>query len=124
MLSAMSVVETKSKNLRTWISAGAVMALGAAAVAIPTTASAAETVEFTTVGPATWVVPENVTSVKVFGLGGGGAGGEGDSGSPNSEGGNGALVTVEASVSPGDQLTLFVGGGGDTSNQPCEYVSL
>ena len=104
----MFAVETKSTLFRTWLSAGAVIALGAATVADPETASAAETVEFTTVGASTWTVPENVSSLTVVARGGGGGGGT----APPSKGGDGALVTAEFPVSAGERLRFFVGGGG------------
>jgi RNase P/RNase MRP subunit p29 len=63
---------------------------------------------FTTPGAATYVVPAGVTSLQVVASGGGGGATTGFA----YHGGNGGIVTATISVTPGDVLTLFVGGGG------------
>jgi hypothetical protein len=64
-------------------------------------------VSFTTAGSATWTVPDGVTSLAIAATGGGGGG-------AFFPGGNGGVVTATLTVSPGDVLTLEVGGGGGT----------
>ena len=56
-------------------------------------------------GPQPWIVPAGVTSlsVKLWGAGGGGTG---------YSGGAGGFVTGTISVTPGETLTIVVGGGG------------
>lgn len=73
------------------------------------------TVFYHTVGSATFTVPAGVTSLTVTATGGGGGGGgSGDFGGGYSYngGGGGAIVTSTLSVTPGQNLGLFVGGGG------------
>ncbi|WP_394795817.1 hypothetical protein [Armatimonas sp.] len=57
-----------------------------------------------------FVVPSGITSltVKLWGAGGGGLGGF-------SGGGSGAFVTGLLTVTPGETLTLIVGGGGGSA---------
>ena len=59
----------------------------------------------------TYTVPVGVTSlvVKAWGAGGGGGGNDGNAGAA---GGGGAYTTSTLSVTPGDVLTVYVGGGG------------
>ncbi len=64
-----------------------------------------EVVEFETVGASTFVVPSGVTSLDVVAVGGGAAG------NLFVAGGSGAMVTATLSVTPGQVLDLFVGGG-------------
>ena len=63
----------------------------------------------------TWIVPEGVTSVDVFCVGGGGSG-AGDFGTAkfSGSGGNGGVVTYaeNVSVTPGSSIQITVGAGG------------
>lgn len=70
-------------------------------------------ISFTTVGAATWTVPEGVTRLQVVARGGGGGTGTGTSNV--ARGGHGGVVTATLTVTPGDVLNLFVGGGGQRS---------
>mgnify|MGYP003350268068 CR=1 FL=1 len=60
--------------------------------------------------PQTFVVPVGVTElrVKVWGAGGAGRTGSYD----NFSGGSGGFTTTKLSVTPGEQLSVVVGGGG------------
>lgn len=58
----------------------------------------------------TWTVPAGVTRIKVKAWGAGGAGG--NYLDFNDTGGGGGFVTGTLNVTPGDQLTIIVGGGG------------
>jgi hypothetical protein len=69
-------------------------------------------VSFTTPGSYTWAVPSGVTSIQVVTAGGGG--GASCPGTPGGYGGNGGVVATTLSVTPGDTLTVEVGGGGAT----------
>jgi hypothetical protein len=70
-------------------------------------------ISFATAGAATWTVPEGVTRLQVVARGGGGGTG---TGSTNvARGGHGGVVTATLTVTPGDVLNLFVGGGGQRS---------
>jgi hypothetical protein len=75
---------------------------------------------FTTSG--TFTIPANVTSVKVTVVGGGGAGGsssENGAGYSNGAaggGGGGAAINYLTSLTPGNTLTVTVGGAGGTSS--------
>lgn len=62
---------------------------------------------FSTVGADTFTVPAGVTTLTVVAGGGGGGGGNNSGG-----GGGGAIVTSSLSVTDGQILALFVGGGG------------
>ena len=71
------------------------------------------TSSFNTPGAGTWTVPAGVTSIQVVATGGGGAGGGGSTnGGTAGNGGNGAVVTATLTVTPGDTINYFVGGGG------------
>ena len=90
-----------------------VIAFGSAiglVVAIPLTGAspvhAAVLATFNTPGAATYTVPPGVTAITVIATGGGGGGGYA------ATGGNGGIVTAPLSVTPGQVLNLFVGGGG------------
>ena len=74
-------------------------------------------VEFT--ASDTWTVPENVTLVRVFGVGGGGGGGGGAHGATGVNGGLGGGGGAGAvpfqmlmSVTPGETVTITIGAGG------------
>ncbi|GIV27289.1 MAG: hypothetical protein KatS3mg027_1103 [Bacteroidia bacterium] len=58
-----------------------------------------------------WVVPAGVCQieVKVWGAGGGGGGTDAQ---PTSNGGNGGFVQATINVNPGDNITIYTGGGG------------
>ena len=88
--------------------AGVLLAAGGlAAVGVPVTAGAASTTLFdgSTSGAATATVPAGICSVRVVAVGGGGGG-------STEDGGAGAQVTTTLSVTPGQVLSLFIGGGG------------
>ncbi len=68
----------------------------------------------------TWVCPENVYNIIVFGCGGGGSGsgGSGD----NGFGGGGAIQQVSyISVVPGQEYTIIIGQGGSKANGSVFY---
>jgi hypothetical protein len=70
---------------------------------------------YKTVGSATFTVPAGITSLTVTATGGGGGGGGPGvfgGGPAYNGGGGGAIVTSTLSVTPGQNLGLFVGGGG------------
>jgi hypothetical protein len=64
------------------------------------------TQNFTTPGPATWIVPTGVTAIQLVATGAGGGGGF------YARGGSGAVVTATLSVTPGDTMVLYIGGAG------------
>lgn len=70
------------------------------------------TVSFTTPGSSTWTVPAGLTSISVVATGGGGGGGGLSGTNAGQLGGAGAVVTSTLSVTPGQVLTLVIGGGG------------
>lgn len=72
--------------------------------------SALQTVSFTTPGAASWTVPTGVSSIQVVATGGAGGGDSYAYG--QGLGGNGATVTATLAVSPGQVLSLYIGGGG------------
>ena len=79
-----------------------------AAVTAPSAAQAATTQSFTTPGTSTYIVPTGVTQLSITSVGAAGApwctfGG----------GGRGAMVSGTVPVSPGEQLTVSVGGVGE-----------
>jgi hypothetical protein len=66
---------------------------------------------YTTVGNATWTVPEGVTSASFSCLGGGG-GGSINAGAGGNGGGGGAFASSSVSVSAGQNYIITVGAGG------------
>lgn len=70
------------------------------------TVSCATILSYTVPGSYTWTVPDGVTSIQIVATGGGGGGSFGYAG------GNGGVVTATIGVTPGDTLSLEVGGGG------------
>ena len=82
-------------------------------------------------GTYTWTVPDHVRRIDVFAVGAGGAGGPGLTGvlegGSGGGGGSGAYQkSTELTVTPGEVLTITVGGGGDKnsySNAPYYTVS-
>src|ERR1700722_4670652 len=80
-----------------------------AAVTVPSAAQAAATQSFTTPGTSTYIVSVGVTqlSITAFGAAGG-------PWCANGGGGRGASVSGTFPVSPGEQLTVSVGGVGAT----------
>lgn len=64
-------------------------------------------VSFNTAGTYSWVVPTGVTNVRVIA-----AGGRGGNSPDGYKGGAGALVTTPLTVTPGETLTVTVGGVG------------
>jgi hypothetical protein len=65
---------------------------------------------YTSPGTHTFTVPSNITSLSAMVVGGGGAGGGGADG--HNGGGGGGLSWGTIPVTPGQQLTVFVGSGG------------
>ncbi len=68
-------------------------------------------------GPWTWVVPKDVATIFVTGVGAGGGGGNSAAASPGARGGGGGAsgvgaVFLECAVSPGASLTVTVGAKG------------
>jgi N-acetylneuraminic acid mutarotase len=66
---------------------------------------------FTSQGPNSYVVPAGITSLTFKSWGGGGGGGAGAN-STGGTGGGGGYVQSTISVTPGETLTIYVGGGG------------
>jgi len=93
----------------------------AAGVVFFGSASAQTIVTFSTVGTRTWTVPEGVTTVEVLTVAGGGGGGM-DMGGGG--GGGGVIYNGDYSVTPGSNVTVTVGTGGNgapaanTNGQP------
>lgn len=80
-------------------------------------AMAATTVIFTYTGaPASFVVPTNVKTLAIVATGGGGGGGQFQT--QVSQGGAGGVVTSNLTVTPGQTLTISVGGGGAAPANP------
>ena len=106
--------EQRSPTRRAWalVGAGCLVAAGLAA-AVPTAAQASTVVNFTTVGAATWTVPTGVTSVDVVAIGGSGATASSGFGGL---GGSGARVSATMTVTGGQSLSLFVGGGAEAGH--------
>lgn len=73
----------------------------------------------------TWTVPAGINQVEAFVAGGGGAGGDGywDTGSSvtGSGGGGGYTVTQTVNVTPGQQISIIVGSGGEGYYGPSDY---
>ena len=72
--------------------------------------------EFTTPGLQSWTVPLDVTSVSVVCVGGGGGGGNWTLGLQGGAGGGLGYINNYA-VTPGDVITIRVGGGGNGGGQ-------
>ena len=70
------------------------------------------TTTYSTSGVYTYTVPTGTTSVSIAVTGAGGGGGGSDSGGPGGPGGAGTTVSGTLSVTGGDVLTLYIGGGG------------
>jgi len=60
----------------------------------------------------TYTVPAGITTLTLQVAGGGGGGGGADENGAGSAGGNGALVSGTVSVTPGQVIKIYVGGGG------------
>lgn len=71
---------------------------------------------YTTPGSYTWTVPDGVTLIQIVATGGGGGASLPGTGS-GGNGGNGGMVTATLAVTPGDTLSLYVGGGGAGTTQ-------
>jgi Putative Ig domain/Domain of unknown function DUF11 len=70
------------------------------------------TCTYTTVGPGTFTVPSNVTSLTVTAVGGAGGNGASNGAHAGGTGGTGAKVTKTLTVVPGSTLAIVVGGAG------------
>ena len=117
------MVFTRKMSLQTKVS-GSWKDVTAPWVKLPTTTTTtvnpgvpSETVALTTVGgPQTWVIPNNVSKIKVEIIGGGGGGGRGCELDPyvsgGGGGGSGGFNVVELDVTPGTSLQYYVGAGG------------
>jgi hypothetical protein len=62
-----------------------------------------------------WIVPQHVYSVSIKAIGGGGGGGYQLINTPISYGGGGGLVSASFNVTPGQELKIYIGGGGGTT---------
>lgn len=69
--------------------------------------------EFTTPGTYAWTVPDNVFFVSAVTIGGGAAGSPGTS--PDGGAGGGLSYVNAIPVTPGEELTVIVGSGGDAT---------
>ena len=73
----------------------------------------AGTATFSTKGSSSWTVPSGVTSITVKAWGaGGGSGSSNLSGYSSGAGGGGGFAQGTISTTPGESLTVYVGGGG------------
>ncbi|HEU5007979.1 MAG TPA: hypothetical protein VFT67_13465 [Jatrophihabitantaceae bacterium] len=99
---------------------GAAALLGSGAVAAPATALAEPTDYGYTGAVGTYTVPAGVTTIRIEATGGAGGNG-GDShtseniGEAGGKGGSGGTVSAYFSVTPGEQLSYYVGGGGQSA---------
>jgi len=96
------------KSIATFFCAFGLVAL---ACQVPAHASPRSTFSYTGTA-ASYTVPAGVTVLKITATGGGGASGYQAMSGPGADGGAGAVVTSYQRVSPGDVLTVRVGGGG------------
>ncbi len=72
---------------------------------------------YTTAGQYTFTVPNTITQLRITLVGGGGGGSGGSQGYAGNGGGAGGTITNRlVSVSPGNQLTVYVGAGGTGGN--------
>jgi hypothetical protein len=71
-----------------------------------------------------WTVPNGVTSVRVLVVGGGGGGGGGVSGVYFGAGGGGGEVIANGNytTNPGEEISVSVGKGGETSTYSTTYA--
>ena len=97
-----------SKSIATFFCAFGLVAL---ACQVPAHASPRSTFSYTGTA-ASYTVPAGVTVLKITATGGGGASGYQAGSGTGANGGAGAVVTSYQRVSPGDVLTVRVGGGG------------
>jgi hypothetical protein len=67
---------------------------------------------YNTQGADNFVVPSGVTSITVRMWSGGGGGGAGGSGGVGGAGGGSGYVSADLAVTPGETLSIYVGGGG------------
>lgn len=68
---------------------------------------------FTVEGTTSFMVPKGVTSITVKAWGGGGGGGGGGTNGAGGNGGGAAFAQATLNVTPGEFLTVHVGGGGN-----------
>jgi uncharacterized repeat protein (TIGR01451 family) len=96
------------------LASAAVVGLPAVAQATPVCTGLGGTVSctYTTVGPDTFTVPANVTSLAVTATGGAGGNGASNGASAGGTGGTGAVVTRTLTVVAGSTLGIVVGGAG------------
>ena len=82
----------------------------AACSPVITTINGSKVYQFTTVGNCDWAIPSNVNSIELLVVGGGGGGGFSSGGG----GGGGQVVSRDAvTVTPGTNVALLIGSGGD-----------
>ncbi len=72
----------------------------------------ASSTSFSSVGTNTFVVPDGIVEITVKAWGAGGAGGGGDSGANGGAGGGGGYIEGTIGVTPGETLSIDVGGSG------------
>lgn len=70
------------------------------------------TTTFSTQGTASYVVPSGITSITVKMWGGGAGGGAGGASTTGGDGGGAGYVSATYTVTPGETLTVYVGGAG------------
>ena len=70
------------------------------------------TVTFNTVGTSSWTVPAGITSLTLQAWGAGAGGGASNGGKVGGSGGGGGYAGDTVTVTPGTNLTVYVGGGG------------
>jgi hypothetical protein len=79
-------------------------------------------VVFNTEGSTPWTVPAGATSITVKAWGGGGGGGGAGSATEGAAGGGAGFATATLSVTPGESLSIFVGGAGDYGDRSANYT--
>ena len=78
-------------------------------------------VVFDTAGSTSWTVPAGATGITVKAWGGGGGGGGGGTVMAGAAGGGAGFAQATLSVTPGESLTIFVGGAGDYGDGSSNY---
>jgi len=91
-----------------------VVAAGGLAAVVFASSALAETdsVRFEYGENGTWTVPDGVTEIEVEVAGAGGGGTNNTTNDADNSGGDGALVSATVAATPGEDLTIGVGGGG------------
>ena len=79
-------------------------------------------VVFNTEGPTPWTVPAGVTSIIVKAWGGGGGGGGAGDKMSGAAGGGAGFAKATLNVTPGESLSIYVGGAGDCGGDDKKFT--